>query len=185
MPHQAPAPPRIWYTIMDSPFGPVCVAGVKAGLLRVDFQRGKRPVRPAAAWQEAPGYLETATHQLQEYFQGQRQSFTLPLAPPGTPFQQRVWQELQRIPFGTTLTYRELAQRLGMPQAARAVGHANGRNPLAIVIPCHRLIGSDGQLRGYAGGIALKQRLLQHEGVQLLKSPPPPFCKGGKSVEVP
>jgi methylated-DNA-[protein]-cysteine S-methyltransferase len=185
MPRQAPAPPRIWYTIMDSPFGPLCVAGVKAGLLRVDFQRGKRPVRPAAAWQKDPGYLETATHQLQEYFQGQRQSFTLPLAPPGTPFQQRVWQELQRIPFGTTLTYRELAQRLGMPQAARAVGHANGRNPLAIVIPCHRLIGSDGQLRGYAGGITLKQRLLQHEGVQLLKSPPLPFCKGGKSVEVP
>jgi methylated-DNA-[protein]-cysteine S-methyltransferase len=111
--------------------------------------------------------LRHAIHQLQEYFQGQRQAFSLPLAPPGTPFQQRVWQELQRIPFGTTLTYRELAQRLGMPQAARAVGHANGRNPLAIVIPCHRLIGSDGQLRGYAGGIALKQRLLQHEGIQL------------------
>jgi methylated-DNA-[protein]-cysteine S-methyltransferase len=111
--------------------------------------------------------LDSATHQLQEYFQGQRQVFTLPLAPPGTPFQQRVWQELQRIPFGTTLTYRELAQCLGMPQAARAVGHANGRNPLAIVIPCHRLIGSDGHLRGYAGGITLKQRLLQHEGVRL------------------
>jgi methylated-DNA-[protein]-cysteine S-methyltransferase len=91
----------------------------------------------------------------------------LPLAPPGTPFQQRVWQELQRIPFGTTLTYRELAKYLGMPQAARAVGHANGRNPLAIVIPCHRLIGSNGQLRGYASGITLKQRLLQHEGVRL------------------
>ena len=179
MPRQAPAPLRIWYIIMDSPCGPLCVAGTKFGLLRVDFQGGNRPVRPAATWQEAPGYLENATHQLQEYFQGQLQSFTLPLAPPGTPFQQRVWQELQRIPFGTTLTYRELAQRLGMPQAARAVGHANGRNPLAIVIPCHRLIGSDGQLRGYASGIALKQRLLQHEGVQLLKSPHPPLTKGG------
>jgi methylated-DNA-[protein]-cysteine S-methyltransferase len=166
MPHQAPAPLRIWYTSMDSPFGPVCIAGVKTGLIRVDFQRGDRPVRPAVAWQEDSGLLGTALHQLQEYFLGQRQAFTLSLAPPGTPFQLRVWQELQRIPFGTTLTYRELAQRLGMPQAARAVGHANGRNPLAIVIPCHRLIGSDGQLRGYAGGIALKQRLLQHEGVQ-------------------
>ena len=165
MPRQAPALPRIWYTIMDSLFGPLCVAGGKAGLIRVDFQRGQRPVRPAVAWQEDPGYLETAIHQLQEYFQSQRQSFTLPLAPLGTPFQQCVWQELQHIPFGTTLTYRELAQRLGMPQAARAVGHANGRNPLAIVIPCHRLIGSDGQLRGYASGIALKQRLLQHEGL--------------------
>ena len=167
MSRQAPASSRIWYTIMDSPFGPVCVVGAKAGLLRVDFQRGNRPVHLAAVWQEDSDLLRDALHQLQEYFQGQRQSFTLPLAPPGTPFQQRVWQELQGIPFGTTLTYRELAQRLGMPQAARAVGHANGRNPLAIVIPCHRLIGSDGQLRGYAGGIALKQRLLQHEGVQL------------------
>jgi methylated-DNA-[protein]-cysteine S-methyltransferase len=91
----------------------------------------------------------------------------LSVAPAGTPFQQHVWHALQGIPFGTTLTYRELAQRLGMPGAARAVGHANGRNPIAIVIPCHRLIASDGQLRGYAGGIALKRRLLQHEGVQV------------------
>ena len=167
MSRQAPAPPRIWYTIMDSPFGPVCVAGAKAGLLRVDFQCGNRPVRPAAVWQEDSGLLRDAIRQLREYFRGQRQSFSLPLAPPGTPFQQRVWRELQRIPFGTTLTYRELARRLGMPHAARAVGHANGRNPLAIVVPCHRLIGSDGRLRGYVGGIALKRRLLQHEGVQL------------------
>ena len=167
MPRQKPAPLPIWYTSMDSPFGLLCVAGTTTGLIRVDFQRGNRPVRPEAAWQEAPEHLETATQQLQEYFQGQRQFFTLALAPLGTPFQQRVWQELQRIPFGTTLTYRELAQRLGTPHAARAVGHANGQNPLAIVIPCHRLIGSDGQLRGYAGGIAFKQRLLQHEGLQL------------------
>jgi methylated-DNA-[protein]-cysteine S-methyltransferase len=163
---------RVCYTILASPFGPVCVAGATTGLMRVDFQHGDRPVRPAATWQEDPEHLETAVHQLREYFQGQRQSFTLPLTPPGTPFQQRVWQELQRIPFGTTLTYRQLAERLGMPQAARAVGHANGRNPLAIVIPCHRLIGSDGQLRGYASGIALKQRLLEHEGVQLSRSYP-------------
>jgi methylated-DNA-[protein]-cysteine S-methyltransferase len=167
MPRLAHAPFRIWYAIMDSPFGPVCVAGTQTGLIRVDFQAGNRPVQLAATWQADPGLLEAAIHQLQEYFQGQHQSFTLPLAPPGTPFQQRVWQELQRIPFGTTLTYRELAQRLGMPRAARAVGHANGRNPLAIVVPCHRLIGSDGQLHGYASGIALKQRLLQHEGIQL------------------
>jgi methylated-DNA-[protein]-cysteine S-methyltransferase len=167
MPHQAPAPLCIFYTMMDSPFGPVGLAGTEQGLIRVDFQCGDRPVQPAPVWQEDTGLLESAKHQLQEYFQGQRQSFTLPLAPPGTPFQQRVWQELQRIPFGTTLTYRELAQCLGMLQAARAVGHANGRNPLAIVIPCHRLIGSDGHLRGYAGGITLKQRLLQHEGVRL------------------
>ena len=168
MPCQAPAPLHIFYTMMASPFGPVCLAGTEEGLRRVDFQGGDRPVQLAHTWQEdTGGLLGSAKHQLQEYFQGQRRSFTLPLAPPGTPFQQRVWQELQRIPFGTTLTYRELAQGLGMPQAARAVGHANGRNPLAIVVPCHRLIGSDGQLRGYASGITLKQRLLQHEGVRL------------------
>jgi methylated-DNA-[protein]-cysteine S-methyltransferase len=136
-------------------------------LIRVDFQDDNRPVHGAAVRQDAPGFLGQAVHQLQEYFQGQRQSFTLPLAPPGTPFQQRVWRELQHIPFGTTLTYRAFAQRLGMPQAARAVGQANGRNPLAIVIPCHRLIGSDGQLRGYAGGLDRKRYLIQHEGVML------------------
>jgi methylated-DNA-[protein]-cysteine S-methyltransferase len=167
MSHQAPAPRHIFYTMIASPFGPVCLAGTEQGLIRVDFQGGDRPIQPAPAWQEDTGLLDGAARQLQEYFQGQRRSFTLPLAPPGTPFQQRVWQELQRIPVGTTRTYREMAQCLEMPQAARAVGHANGRNPLAIVIPCHRLIGSDGHLRGYAGGITLKQRLLQHEGVQL------------------
>ena len=168
MPRRAPATALgIYYTTMDSPCGPICLAGTAMGLIRVDFQDGARPVRCAAAWQEAPDLLRQAVHQLQEYFQGQRQSFTLPLAPPGTPFQQRVWQALQHIPFGTTLTYRDLAQRLGMPQAARAVGHANSRNPVAIVIPCHRLIGTDGQLRGYAGGLALKRRLLQHEGLQI------------------
>jgi methylated-DNA-[protein]-cysteine S-methyltransferase len=152
---------------MDSPFGPICLAGTERGLIQVDFQQGDRPVQPHPTWQEDTGQLELARQQLHEYFHGQRQQFRLPLAPAGTPFQQRVWQALQGIPFGTTLTYRELAQRLRRPRAARAVGHANGRNPLAIVIPCHRLIGSDGQLRGYAGGIALKRRLLQHEGVQV------------------
>jgi methylated-DNA-[protein]-cysteine S-methyltransferase len=167
MPHRERAPRRICYTTIDSPFGPVCLVGTEQGLIRVDFQRGNRPVPPDPMWQKDTGPLELATQQLHEYFQGQRRQFRLPVAPVGTPFQQHVWQELQGIPFGTTLTYRELAQRLGMPGAARAVGHANSRNPLALVIPCHRLIGSDGQLRGYAGGIVLKRLLLQHEGVQL------------------
>jgi methylated-DNA-[protein]-cysteine S-methyltransferase len=173
MSRQIAAPLQVSYTVTDSPFGSVCVAGTKRGLIRVGFAYGDRPVGPEAGWQEDPGLLEEAIDQFQEYFQGQRQAFTLPLAPPGTPFQQRVWQELQRIPFGMTLTYRELAEHLGMPQAARAVGHANGRNPLAIVIPCHRLIGSDGRLRGYAGGLTLKQRLLQHESLQFSKCPHP------------
>ena len=179
MPRQIAAPLHVWYTVMDSPCGPVCVAATKRGLIRVGFPCGDRPVGPEAGWQEDPGLLKGAIDQLKEYFQGQRQVFTLPLAPPGTPFQQRVWQELQRIPFGMTLTYRKLAQRLGMPQAARAVGHANGQNPLAIVIPCHRLIGSDGRLRGYAGGIALKQRLLQHESLQFSQFSHPFFTPEG------
>lgn len=154
----------IFYTTLSSPLGTVCIAGTSQGLIRVDFQHGERPVQYDPTWQESPQALAQAVQQLQEYFHGQRQQFTLPLAPVGTPFQQRVWQELQRIPYGTTCTYSTLAQRLRMPQAARAVGHANGRNPIAIVIPCHRVIGRDGRLRGYAGGIGLKQRLLAHEG---------------------
>ena len=167
MPRWKRTPPHVCYTSIDSPFGPVCLAGTKQGLIRVDFQQGNRPVQPEPIWQEDTAALEDAKQQLHEYFQGQRRQFRLSVAPVGTPFQRRVWQELQGIPFGTTLTYRELAQRLGMPGAARAVGHANGRNPLAVVIPCHRLIGSDGQLRGYASGMSLKRLLLQHEGVQL------------------
>ena len=166
MPYWERAPLCTWYTTMDSPFGPVCLVGTEQGLIRVDFQRGDRPVQPDLTWQQHTGQLDLVQQQLHEYFQGQRRQFTFPLAPTGTSFQQRVWQELRGIPFGTTLTYRELAQRLGLPRAARAVGHANGRNPVAIVIPCHRLIGSAGQLRGYAGGLGLKRCLLQHEGVK-------------------
>ena len=101
--------------------------------------------------------------QLAEYFAGQRQQFDVPFKRSGTPFQQRVWQELVRIPFGTTITYAQLAQRIGQPTAARAVGHANGRNPISIIVPCHRVIGADGKLTGYAGGIDNKQWLLAWE----------------------
>jgi len=166
MPHWEQVPRRLWYTTMASPCGPVCLVGTEQGLVRVDFQDGDRSIQPDPSWQEDTGVLDRARRQLQEYFQGQRRQFELSLTPLGTPFQHRVWQALQGIPFGTTLTYGALAQRLGLPGGARAMGHANARNPLAIVIPCHRLIGSDGQLRGYAGGIALKQRLLQLEGVR-------------------
>ena len=112
--------------------------------------------------------LSEAQHQLQEYFEGRLRQFTLPVAPAGTPFQQRVWQELQKVPWGTTTTYGKIAKRIGQPTAVRAVGSANGRNPVAIVIPCHRVIGSDGSLTGYAGGLATKRRLLQLEGALLV-----------------
>ena len=157
----------VWYTTMPSPFGPLCLAANHLGLLRVDFQQGDRPVSPEVAWSEDAEPLAAARQQLTEYFHGQRRDFYLPLAPPGTPFQQRVWQALQRIPYGTTLTYLDLAQQLGNPHAVRAVGHANGRNPIAIIIPCHRVLGRDGRLRGYASGLAYKHQLLLHEGVRL------------------
>jgi methylated-DNA-[protein]-cysteine S-methyltransferase len=157
----------VWYTIMPSPFGPFCLAATQQGLLRVDFQPDERPIHLDSAWQEDAGLLTEARQQLAEYFLGQRQDFALRLAPQGTPFQQRVWQELQHVPYGTTITYTTLAQRLGNPRAVRAVGQANGRNPIAIIIPCHRVIGRDGRLRGYASGLAFKHRLLLHEGVRL------------------
>jgi len=106
--------------------------------------------------------------QLGEYFRGARREFDLPLAPRGTPFEQQVWSQLRTIPYGRTISYRELAMRLGSPAAYRAVGRANGRNPIAIVIPCHRVIGADGSLTGYGGGIPLKAALLKHEEALLL-----------------
>ncbi len=158
----------IYTTTLDSPVGPMRLSGTSEGLTRVDFEHGERPIAPAPDWQEDAGVFADAVEQLQEYFQGIRQHFTLALAPAGTAFQHRVWQELQQIPYGTTLTYQELAQRVGKPKGARAIGHANGCNPIAIIIPCHRVVGSDGRLRGYASGLPIKQRLLQHEGACLL-----------------
>jgi len=103
--------------------------------------------------------------QLNEYFHGGRKSFDLPLAPEGTPFQQAVWKELLRIPFGQTRSYGDVAKRLGRPTLTRAVGAANGANPIPIIIPCHRVIGADGSLTGYGGGLEIKSKLLAHEGV--------------------
>ena len=167
MPASRPAE-STWDTILDTPFGALCIVGTAQGLTHVEFQDGQRPLRQGLDWQEDQGVLGEARKQLMEYFEGRRQRFTLPVAPEGTPFQQRVWRELQQIPWGTTTTYRKIAERLGQPAAVRAVGHANGRNPVAIVIPCHRVVGANGHLTGYAGGIATKRRLLQHEGALLV-----------------
>ncbi len=107
--------------------------------------------------------FDAARSQLDAYFERKRKSFDLPIALSGTPFQLRVWAELRRIDFGTTISYRELAERLGKPGASRAVGSANGANPIAILVPCHRVIASDGSLAGFAGGVAVKRALLDHE----------------------
>jgi len=111
--------------------------------------------------------LKTASRQLDAYLQGSLQFFSLPLAPAGTAFMRRVWQALGEIPFGETVSYKELAMTIGNPQASRAVGQANNKNPLPIFIPCHRVIGANGKLAGYRGGIELKRQLLAIEGVQL------------------
>ena len=157
-----------WDIVVDTPFGPLRVAGTARGLTIVGFTEGDPTPRRGPDRQGDGGLPEEAKRQLLEYFEGRRRRFTLPVAPKGTPFQQRVWGELQKIPCGTTTTYREIARQIGQPNAVRAVGSANGRNPVAIVIPCHRVIGSDGSLTGYAGGIAIKRRLLQHEGALLM-----------------
>lgn len=157
-----------WETIVDTPLGPLRVAGTAQGLTEVGFIEGELPPVRVPDGQEERSLLADAKQQLQEYFEGRRRHFALPVAPRGTAFQQRVWEELQKVPWGTTTTYGDIAQRIGQPTAVRAVGSANGRNPVAIVIPCHRVIGSDGSLTGYAGGLATKRRLLQLEGALLV-----------------
>ena len=151
------------YTEMDSPVGRLLIAGDSSGLRCVLFADGKRPARPEPGWLEDSASLSEATSQLRAYFAGTLFRFRLPLAPRGTPFQKRVWRQLLEIPYGETASYGEIARRIGSPRASRAVGLANGANPIAIVIPCHRVIGSNGKLTGYGGGIAKKEWLLDWE----------------------
>ena len=153
---------------MDTPLGWMVAIAEGARLVAVDFEDAPH-ARPAQArGTEAPDWppLQACAAQISEYFSGRRERFDLPLAPGGTAFCQRVWQEIDRVPFGTTITYSELARRAGAPGAARAAGTAAGRNPLAIVVGCHRIVAKDGGLAGYAGGIARKRSLLAHESAQ-------------------
>jgi methylated-DNA-[protein]-cysteine S-methyltransferase len=120
---------------------------------------------PQRDWRRADAAFAAVHEQLDAYFGGELEAFDLPLAPTGTAFQLRVWEELQRIPFGETISYSELAERIGNPRTVRAVGLANGRNPISIIVPCHRVIGADGSLVGYGGGLDRKRWLLEHEAV--------------------
>lgn len=153
----------MYYSYLSSPLGPILIAGDEDGLRLINFQRNASLPAAASAWIEDRQPLRDAIDQLEAYFAGTLRNFTLKLAPVGTPFQQSVWQALQDIPYGETTSYGALARQLGKPQASRAVGAANGRNPLAIVIPCHRVIGSTGKLTGYAGGLDIKEALLDFE----------------------
>jgi methylated-DNA-[protein]-cysteine S-methyltransferase len=133
------------------------------GLRHVLFETNKYEAAARAEWKRDVAPLRVAREQLEAYFAGERQQFDLPLQPMGTPFQLKVWKMLAEIPFGATWSYGEVAQRIGEPKAMRAVGAANGRNPLPIVLPCHRVIGSDGSLTGFGGGLPIKKYLLRHE----------------------
>ena len=141
---------------LESPIGPLTLTEEDGALIRLDF--GKQ----GQAWPETT-LLAEAKKQLEQYFSGTLRSFTLPLRPEGTPFQQKVWAALLQIPWGETRTYGQVAAMIGQPKACRAVGMANHRNPLSILVPCHRVVGADGSLTGYGGGLEAKQFLLELE----------------------
>ncbi len=155
-------------TTVDSPVGPLLLRGTDDGgfqLTELLFGApdSKHRAVPAAQDRDDPAAFADVVAQLREFFDGDRTTFDLPLAPSGTEFQRRVWLALREIPYGQTRTYAEIAEAIGSPTAVRAVGAANGRNPLSIVVPCHRVIGADGSLTGFGGGLAAKRWLLAHE----------------------
>lgn len=167
--------PYIFAGEMDSPIGPLTITGVKDGICGISFGTYQNAIPSIHAWAKKhllkselvydPKYAEDAIKQLDDYFSEKRCAFDLPLFLCGTPFQLKVWDALRQIPYGETRTYKEVAQMIGNPKAVRAVGTANNKNPIPIIIPCHRVIGSNGTLVGYGGGIEKKQCLLEHESI--------------------
>jgi methylated-DNA-[protein]-cysteine S-methyltransferase len=152
------------YSFMETPIGTLLIAADNAVRI-ISFPNKK--LRPAAKWkQSGAGVVGETMRQLKQYFAGKRDTFDLPVEPQGTEFQRTVWRSLQDIAYGETISYGELARRVGNPQASRAVGAANGQNPIPIVIPCHRVIGANGKLTGFGGGLPTKQALLALEARQ-------------------
>ncbi len=158
------------YIYLDSPVGDLLITGDECGIRHISFPREQLPSAPDEKWQMAdPQEFSEAANQLASYFSGELTEFDLSLNPKGTPFQMSVWEALQTIPYGETISYGDQARRIGNPNASRAVGAANGANPIAIVIPCHRVIGANNSLTGFTGGLDKKQFLLAHE--QAVKPP--------------
>ncbi len=153
----------MYYCYLPTPIGDLLLAGDSEALSLIGFPHGKMRRDPDPDWIFNEKPFAAARQQLQEYFTGKRKTFDLPLRLTGTEFQVQVLEELQRIPYGETVSYGAIAQRIGRPKAVRAVGAANGRNPLPIVIPCHRVIGSSGDLTGFGGGLDTKEALLRLE----------------------
>ncbi|MBN6187934.1 methylated-DNA--[protein]-cysteine S-methyltransferase [Aneurinibacillus sp. BA2021] len=166
---------EVFYTVYQSPLGPITLGATEAGLCWVEFSEGELAKISLSRWAKrwlgteniayAPEVFLEATEQLDEYFAGERQTFTLPLDVHGTAFQKMVWEQLQKIPYGETRAYKDIALAMHAAKAVRAIGGANNKNPLSIFIPCHRVIGSNGALVGYGGGLNVKEYLLQLEGV--------------------
>jgi methylated-DNA-[protein]-cysteine S-methyltransferase len=154
---------RTTTTSIDSPVGPLTLTARDGALTRVYMHEQRHAPQGPQAWQREDRGFEEIVTQLEAYFAGSLTEFEMPLDPDGTDFQKRVWDGLREIPYGETISYGELARHLGKPGASRAVGLANGRNPIGIVIPCHRVIGADGSLTGYGGGLQRKVWLLEHE----------------------
>jgi O-6-methylguanine DNA methyltransferase len=156
----------LYYAKIDSPIGPLNLAVSEVGLVALEFDRGSFPPKKdkKISWESSPDKIEPYAHELNEYFAGKRRDFTFSLDLRGTPFQLKCWRALIAIPYGETRTYADIARAVRKPQAFRAVGMANNRNPIAVVVPCHRVMASDGTLCGYGGGLDIKRRLLELEG---------------------
>jgi methylated-DNA-[protein]-cysteine S-methyltransferase len=165
------APTTIFWEEVDSPLGTFLVAGQGRTLVAARLPGGWSRTEVPTAWVHRPGALGEASSQLGEYFAGTRRDFQLTFVPRGTPFQLSVWRALEEIPYATTVTYRHVATKVGNERATRAVGMANNRNPIALFVPCHRVIGADGSLTGYGGGLEMKSWLLDHERTMAASDP--------------
>jgi len=152
-----------YYTYLDSPVGRLMLTGQQNYLMTIEFPEDDQVQTPRHTWLRDDNLLSKTVSQLNEYFSGSRKNFSIAIHPQGTDFQRKVWDILQGIPFGETISYGEVASRLGQPTASRAVGAANNANPLPIIVPCHRVIGADGSMVGFGGGIGIKVKLLELE----------------------
>lgn len=155
----------VYYTRFNTPFCEIILAGNEEGLshLHLNTGLGKRQFVLSVDWVRDDLFFQEVKNQIDNYFLGKRQTFSVKLNPAGTPFQKRVWTELSKIPFGALCSYMDIAVKIENPKAARAVGTANGKNPIPLIVPCHRVIGSGGQLVGFAHGVEIKQRMIQFE----------------------
>jgi methylated-DNA-[protein]-cysteine S-methyltransferase len=161
------------YQILESPVGILTIAGTDSHLHYLLFSTGEKGSGPLSEWEDGTNsVLRETGKQLKAYFGKKLTRFELPLSPAGTPFQLEVWNELTRIPYGHVISYGELARRIGKPSASRAVGAANGDNPISIIVPCHRVIGGNGSLTGYGGGLPVKIALLELEGIPPVRIQP-------------